>query len=53
MIISNFFENSRRYSQVKVHHYTGGKFAIGINDTGAAVNFFTGIVGVVDTGGPP
>jgi hypothetical protein len=48
-IISNFFENSRRYSQVKGHHRcqqhrwqiaagindTGGKFAIGINDTGS------------------
>jgi hypothetical protein len=46
-IVSNFFENSRRYSQVKVHRCqwhrwqiatgindTGGKFAIGINDTG-------------------
>ncbi len=46
-VISNFFENSRRYSQVKVHHRcqrhrwqchwhrdTGGKFATGINDTG-------------------
>ncbi len=47
-VISNFFENSRRYSKVKVHHRcqwhrwqiaagikdTGGKFATGINDTG-------------------
>ncbi len=47
-IISNFFENSRRYSQVKVHHRcqwhrwqiaagindTGGKFATSINDAG-------------------
>ncbi len=47
-IISNFFENSRRYSQVKVHHWcqwhrwqiaanindTSGKFATGINYTG-------------------
>jgi hypothetical protein len=29
--VSNFFENSRRYSQLKVE--TGGKFATGINDT--------------------
>ncbi len=29
-VISNFVENSRRYSQVKVHR---GKFAAGINDT--------------------
>jgi hypothetical protein len=58
-IISNFFENSRRYSQVKVHHRcqrhrwwwwctgvvdTGGKFATGINDTGSSPC-------VVDTGG--
>ncbi len=43
-IISNFFENSRRYSQVMVHHRwqiaagindTGGKFASGVNDTGS------------------
>ncbi len=47
-VISNFLENSRRYSQVKVHHRcrwhrwqiatgindTGGKFATSINDTG-------------------
>ncbi len=42
-VISNFFENSRRYLQVKVHrgtvavgiNDTGGKFATGINDTGS------------------
>ncbi len=36
-IISIFFENSRRYSQVKVHHRCqrhGGKFATNVNDTG-------------------
>ncbi len=42
-VISNFFENSRRYSQVKVHHRwqiaagindTDGKYATGINNTG-------------------
>ena len=46
--VSNFFENSQRYSQVEVHHWyqrhrwqfatrindTGGKFATGVNDTG-------------------
>jgi hypothetical protein len=46
--VSNFFENSRRYSQVKVHpgyqrhqrqnaagiNDTGGIFATDINDTG-------------------
>ncbi len=53
--LSNFFENSWRYLQVKVHHqfqrhqrqfchrcrYTGGKIAAGINDTGG--KFATGI----------
>ncbi len=36
-IISNFFENSRRYSQVKVHHrcqWHRWRIAAGINDTG-------------------
>jgi hypothetical protein len=33
-VISNLFENSRRYSQVKVHHRCGGKFATGVNDIG-------------------
>jgi hypothetical protein len=40
-VISNFVENSRRYSQAKVHHCTG------INDNG--VNIVTGskfVVGV-------
>ncbi len=35
--VSNFFENSLRYSQVKVHHRCQrhrGKFATGVNDTG-------------------
>ncbi len=37
--VSNFFENSMRYSHVKVdhryqQHNTRGKFATGINDTG-------------------
>ncbi len=45
--ITNFFKNSQRYLQVKVHHRyqqhrwkiaagindTGGKFATGVNDT--------------------
>jgi hypothetical protein len=39
MTISNFFENSRRYSQVKVHHV--------INDTGG--KFATSFANVVDT----
>jgi hypothetical protein len=33
----NFFENSRRYSQAKVHHRYQrhrGKFTTGVNDTG-------------------
>ncbi len=30
----NVFKNSRRYSQLKVHHRTGGKFITGVNDTG-------------------
>jgi hypothetical protein len=34
--VSNVFENSRRYLQIKVHHRTGGKFATGVNDTGGA-----------------
>ena len=38
MTVSNFFENSRRYSQVKVHHRWQishwCQFATGINDTG-------------------
>ncbi len=33
-VISNFFENSQRYSQDKLYHDTSGKFATGINDTG-------------------
>jgi hypothetical protein len=35
-VISNFFENSLRYSQVKVHHgcQRHGKFATGVIDTG-------------------
>jgi hypothetical protein len=34
-IISNFFENSRRYSQVKVHHrWQICHIATGVNDTG-------------------
>ncbi len=54
-IISNFFENSRRYSQVKVHHQCQRhrwqichrcQIAAGINDTGG--KFSTGIN---DTGG--
>ncbi len=59
-IISNFFENSRRYSQVKVHHrcqrhrwqichrwqWHRWQIAAGINDTGG--RFATGIN---DTGG--
>ncbi len=54
-IISNFFENSRRYSQVKVHHrcqqhrwqichrcqWHRWQIAAGINDTGS--KFATGI----------
>ncbi len=58
--ISNFFENSRRYSQVKVHHQCQRhrwpicyrcqrrrwQVATGINDTGGKF-----AAGVVDTGG--
>ncbi len=61
--VSNFSENSRRYSQVKVHHRyqrhrwqfttdindTGGKFASGVYDW----RFFAFATGVVDTGGKP
>ncbi len=50
--VSNFFENSRRYSQVKVHYginNTGGKFATGVNDTGH--KFATSFASVLDTGG--
>jgi hypothetical protein len=37
-VISNFFESSRRYLQVKVHRWycineTGGKLATGLNNT--------------------
>ncbi len=48
-IISNFFENSRRYSQVKVHHRCQRRrcqIATGINDAGD--KFATG---VIDIGG--
>ncbi len=67
-IISNFFKNSRRYSQVKVHHrcqrhrwqichrcqWHRWQISAGINVTGG--KFATGIndtTGVVDTGGKP
>ncbi len=53
--VSNFFENSRRYSEVKVHHRdTGGKFAAGVNDTGGnlpLVSTTTFATGINDTGG--
>ncbi len=51
-VISIFFENSRRYSQVMVHHRNQrhhGKFATAINDTGG--KFSTGRAGVGETGG--
>ena len=46
--VSNFFENSPRYSQLKVDHRcldTGGKFAAGVVDTGGKF-----AAGIVDTG---
>ncbi len=65
-VISNFFENSWRYSQVKVHHQcqhrwqiaasindTSDKFAPCINDTGGKFchQFPLFATGVVDTAG--
>ncbi len=51
--VSNFFENSQRYSQLHVDHRyqfaTGVKIATGINDTGG--KFATSFTSVVDTGG--
>ncbi len=48
--VPNFFENSRKSSQVKVHNRChGGKFAAGINDTGG--RFATGINNTSETGG--
>jgi hypothetical protein len=47
--VSNFFENSRRYSQLKVdHRYQRHrcKFASGVNDTGGKIT-----AGINDTGG--
>ncbi len=64
-IVSNFFENSRRHSQVNVHHpyqRHQRKFATGINDTGSKFcHQFTSVVdtagkfatGVNDTGSKP
>jgi hypothetical protein len=44
-VISNFFENSLRYPQVKLHHCTG------INNTGNKFATGTaGTAGVIDTG---
>jgi hypothetical protein len=40
-VISNFYKNSRRYSQVKVHY---------VSTPTLAANFATGTAGVVDTG---
>ncbi len=58
-IISNFYENSRRYSQVKVHHrYQQHLWEICYwcqlhqwQSVTRAVNFPTSTAGVVDTGG--
>ncbi len=50
--VSNFVENSQRYSQVKVHHLyhgindTSGKFANGVNDTHSKID-----AGINDTSG--
>jgi hypothetical protein len=47
--VSNFFENSQRYSRVKCTtgiNDTGGKFATGINNTGGKI-----AAGINDTGG--
>ncbi len=48
--ISNLFENSRRYSPLKVHHRCH-KFADSINDTSGIGGKFA--AGVLDTGGAP
>ncbi len=48
--VSNFFENSRRYSQLREHHRCRW-FAAGVVDTGSS--FDAGVTGVVDTGGAP
>ncbi len=44
--ITHFFENSRRYSQVKVHHRYQWQFVTGVNDTGEKI-----AAGNNDTGG--
>jgi hypothetical protein len=52
MVIPNFFENLRKYSQARCTtgtKNTGDKFATAVSTTPAA-NFVTCIVGVVDTG---
>ncbi len=59
-VISNFFLNSQRYSQGKVHQKfattfndTGSKFAAGVNYTcmkEANGKFATGTAGVTDSG---
>ncbi len=51
--ISDFFEYSQRYSEVKVHHWDGindtsGKYSTGINDTDG--KFATCTAGIIDTG---
>jgi hypothetical protein len=40
----NYFENSRRYSQVKAHHYAPASMT-------PVANFATSFASVVDTGG--
>jgi hypothetical protein len=46
MNVSNFFENSRRYSQVKVHHRSTTPVA----NLPPVANFNTNLAPVVDTG---
>ncbi len=53
--VSNFFENSRRYSQIKVHHRPPVSTTPVANlppvSTAPVANFATSFASVVDTGG--